>query len=150
VNVLAAGWFRPRLLIGNTGQNNRRTIGEFSDKREVSAHGLDGLPKRGQQQIAALFEARNAVLGDTESLSHADLRELARVPKLAQGHLLGNQLSGASFDFLALSGAQFLDYVIHVSGHGLFPFRFQPGKVSLETVIGLSDQLAVEPFFTPA
>jgi hypothetical protein len=52
----------PRIFFGNAGQNHGVTVGEFSNERQVSAHGLDGLPQRGEQQIAALFEARNTVL----------------------------------------------------------------------------------------
>jgi len=70
--------------------------------------------------IAALFEARNTILGYAKSLGHADLRELARVPELAQGHLLGNQLSGASLDLLALGGSKLPDDVIHVRRHDYF------------------------------
>jgi len=50
------------------GQHDRRAVGEFSDKRQIAAHGLDGLAERGQQEVAALFEARNAVLGNPEGL----------------------------------------------------------------------------------
>ena len=89
------------LVCSNAGQDDGRTIGEFRDKGQFSPHGLDGLAQGGQQQIAALFESRNTVLGDAEGLGHSDLRELARVAQLAQGHLLGNQLSGAGLDLLA-------------------------------------------------
>src|ERR1035438_8559867 len=86
------------LVCSNAGQDDGRTIGEFRDKGQFSPHGLDGLAQGGQQQIAALFESRNTVLGNAEGLGHSDLRELARVAQLAQGHLLGNQLSGAGLD----------------------------------------------------
>ena len=46
------------------------------------------------------------------------VRELASVPEFAQGHFLGNQLSGAGLDLLPLSGAKLPDFVIHVRGHG--------------------------------
>jgi hypothetical protein len=105
VNAFSACGLRLQVVSSNAGQNNRRTVGEFSDKREVSAHGLDGLPESGKQQIAALFKARNTVLGDTESLGHADLRELAGVPELAQGHFLCDQLNSAGLDLLPLGGA---------------------------------------------
>lgn len=64
----SAGWFKVGLISRDAGQNNGPTVGKFSDKQQISAHGLDGLPKSGKQQIAALFEARNTVLGNTESL----------------------------------------------------------------------------------
>src|SRR6476661_6620978 len=89
----------PRIF-GDAGENDRLTVGKLSYERQVSAHGLDGLSKRGEQQIAALFKARNAVLRDPESFGHPDLRELARLPQLAQGHLLGDQLSSARLDLL--------------------------------------------------
>src|ERR1022692_3425316 len=111
MRLLSACGLKPRMVFGNTGQNNGRAVGEFSDKRQAPAHGRDGLPERGEQQVAALFEPRNTVLGDPESFSQPDLRELARVPQLAQGHLLRDQLSGAGLDLLALGGAQFPDDV---------------------------------------
>ena len=33
--------------LGDAGQNNRRTVGEFSDERHVAPHGLDGVPESG-------------------------------------------------------------------------------------------------------
>src|ERR1039457_4940786 len=107
----------PPTLFSNAGQNHRRAVGEFSPQRQLPAHRLDGLPQRGEQQIATLFKPRDTVLGDPESLGHADLRELARVPQLAQGHFLGDQRGGAGLDLLALRGAQFRNYVVHVGGH---------------------------------
>jgi len=109
-----------RLAADNPGDYDRRTVGEFSNKGQVSAHGLDGLPQRREQKIAALFEARNAVLGDTESLGDPDLRELARVPEFPQSHFLGNQLGGSGLDLLALGGAQLPDDAIHVRRHDYF------------------------------
>jgi hypothetical protein len=114
--------------LSNARQNNWRTVGEFSDKRQASPHGLDGLSEGGQQEIAALFEARNTVLGDTESLGHADLREFAGVPEFAQGHFLGNQLGGAGLDLLTLGGAKLPDFVIHVRRHGYFLFLFSRAR----------------------
>src|SRR5271157_2785414 len=73
VNTFSTCELRLRIVFGNAGQNNRRTVGEFSDKRQVSAHGLDGLPESGKQEIAPLFKTRNTVLSDTEGLGHADL-----------------------------------------------------------------------------
>src|SRR5260370_30267364 len=109
----ASSTFGFRLLFGSShaGQNNWLTVGKFSHKRQLAAHGLNGLAESGKQEIAALFETRNTVLGYTESLGHANLRELAGVPQFAQGHFLGNQLSGAGFDLLALGGAQVPAYV---------------------------------------
>ena len=65
------------IAFGDAGQNNRLTVGEFGHQRQVPAHGLDGLPERGKQQIAALFEARNTVLGDPKRLGYLYLSELA-------------------------------------------------------------------------
>jgi hypothetical protein len=42
------------------------------------------------------------------------------MPQFAQGHLLGDQVSGADLDLLASGGAQLPDYVIHVGGHDYF------------------------------
>jgi hypothetical protein len=118
--VLSASGLGPPIIFGNARQNNWRTVWELSHKRQVSTHGLDSLPQRREQQIAPFFEARNTVLRDPESFGHPDLRELARVPQLAQGHLIGYQLSSAGLNLLALGGAQLPDYVIHVRGHGYF------------------------------
>src|SRR5438552_952323 len=75
------------------GQSDRLAVGEFGNKGQAAAHCLDGLSQGGKQKISALFEARNAVLSDAQSLGYADLGKLARAPELPQGHFLGNQLS---------------------------------------------------------
>src|SRR5260221_9274518 len=116
-----SGWLRLRLISSYAGQNNGPTVGKFSYKRQVSAHGFDRLPESGKQQIAALFEARNTVLGDTEGFGNADLRKLASVPEFAQSHFLGDELSGAGLDLLALGGTQLPDDVIHVHRHDYLP-----------------------------
>jgi hypothetical protein len=36
-----------QIVFGDAGQNNRRTVGEFSDERQVAPHGLDGVPESG-------------------------------------------------------------------------------------------------------
>ena len=118
VRVFPACRLGRRPAFRDTGQHDRRAVREFSDKRQIATHRLDGLPERGQQEVAALFEARNAVLGDPEGLGHADLRALAGLAELAQGHFLGNQLRRANLDLLALSEAQLPEFVINVHSHG--------------------------------
>ena len=59
----------PRLVIGNACQNNRLTVRKLRYNRQCSAHGLDRLSERGQQDIASFFEARNTVLSDHEAAS---------------------------------------------------------------------------------
>ena len=108
----------PRIMFGNAGQNHWRTVGKLGDQRKIPAHGLDRFSERGQQEIAPPFEARNTVLGDPERLSHLYLGKLARVPQFAQGHFLGDQLSGAGLGLLALSGAQSLHFVLQRDWHG--------------------------------
>jgi len=49
------------------------------------------------------------------------------VPQFAQGHLLGDQLSGAGLDLLALGGAQLTDDVIYIRRHDFYPFSFFKG-----------------------
>ena len=84
-HVSSACGLRFWIVFGNAGQNNRLTVREFSHKRQTPAHGLDGLPERGQQKIAALLKPRHAVLGDAELFGDPDLRELPCVPQFAQG-----------------------------------------------------------------
>ena len=43
----------------------------------------------------------NPVLGDAEGLGHTYLRELASLPQFLQGHFLGNESGGTSFNLLA-------------------------------------------------
>jgi hypothetical protein len=120
VSIFSACGLRLRIVFCNATQNNWRTVGEFSDEREISAHGLNGLAESGKQQIAALFKARNTVLGDSESLGHANLREFAGVPELAQSHFLRDQLSSASLDLFSLGRALLVDFVIYLRRHGYF------------------------------
>ena len=114
----------PRIIFGNAGQNHRGTVGKLGDQRKIPAHRLNGLSESGQQEIAPLFKARNTVLGDPERLGHLYLRELARVPQFAQGHFLGNQLSRAGLDLLALRWAQFLHFVLQRDWHDYVPCFF--------------------------
>ena len=63
--------------------------------------------------------AGNAVLGDPESLGHADLRKVPCRPELTHRHLFLNQVHRAGLDLLALNGAQLPGFVIHVHRHDL-------------------------------
>jgi hypothetical protein len=47
VRIFSACGLRLRIAFGDAGQNNRRTVGEFSDERQVAPHGLDGVPENG-------------------------------------------------------------------------------------------------------
>lgn len=47
VRIFSACGLRLRIVLGDAGQNNRRTVGEFSDERQVAPHGLDGVPESG-------------------------------------------------------------------------------------------------------
>jgi len=95
-NALCAGvlltvrlgvWF----IFGNARQHDRIAVGEFSHQRQVSAHGLNGLPQSGNHQIGAFFKLGNAVLPYAAFLGHANLSELACAPELLQRHFLGDE-----------------------------------------------------------
>jgi hypothetical protein len=47
VNVFSTCRLRLRIRFGNSGKNDRRTVGEFGDQRQVPAHRLYRLPERG-------------------------------------------------------------------------------------------------------
>ena len=51
------------LAIGDAGEFDRGSVGERGDQREATTHGLDRPAQRRQQQVAALLQARDAVLG---------------------------------------------------------------------------------------
>src|ERR1035438_3975722 len=59
-----------RPTFGNTGQDDRISIGELSHQIQASAQGFNGLPQSGNHQIGALFKLGNAVLPDAEFLGH--------------------------------------------------------------------------------
>jgi hypothetical protein len=81
------------------------------DSMTGAAHGLDGLSESRKQEIAALFEARNTILGDPEFLGHANLRELASSPQLTQGQIPRNRIRRAGLDLPALGRAQLLSLI---------------------------------------
>src|SRR5712675_1927513 len=88
----------------------------------MSAHGLEKEAQSRIQQIAAPFNLRNSLLSDAEGFCDLLLGESACLPELPERHFFGNELSGTGLDFLALSWSKSADNVVHVSGHGLFPF----------------------------
>jgi len=67
-------------------------------RRRLTRPSPSRFPESGQQEIAALFEPRDAVLGDPEGLGDADLCQLAGLPKLTQCHFLGNELGCSGLD----------------------------------------------------
>jgi hypothetical protein len=71
-------------------EDYRRLVRELRDEGELSAHRLDIVPKRREQQVAALLEPGHAVLSDAEDLGHPSLRQLVSVAKLLQRALLCN------------------------------------------------------------
>ena len=73
-----------RRLFGNTRQDDWLPIWKFGDKGEVSSHGLDIAPQRGDQEVAALFDLRDAFLSNAQRLGDLLLRELARFPNLTK------------------------------------------------------------------
>ena len=72
-----------RLVIGDARQNDRRTVGELGDKRQVPAHPLNRLLRRRQKQIDALLKPRQVVLCVSKPPRQAYLIELAGLAKLA-------------------------------------------------------------------
>lgn len=64
----------PRTLatLFRQGRNiDGRPIGKLGDQSQTASHGRDIAAQCRQQEIASLFEARNAVLSDAEKLRHA-------------------------------------------------------------------------------
>src|ERR1019366_9914514 len=51
--------------------------------------------------------------------NHPDLRELPCRPEFTQRHFLFNHFRRAGLDLLALDGAEFLDFMVHVHRHDL-------------------------------
>jgi hypothetical protein len=110
----------------------------------MAAHGFNAISQGGNHQVGAFFELGNAVLTNTESLGHALLSKLAGAAKFLECHLLSNKLGSARFHLLALRGSQFIDDVVHIPRHGLFPFLFQSGNMRVEPIIGLANKLTVK------
>lgn len=79
-----------RMIFAQSRKHHRPPVREFRDQGQSSAHSFDGFAEGRKQEIAALFESRNAILIDSKSLGDADLRKLAGFPKLTQGHLFGH------------------------------------------------------------
>lgn len=81
VSVSAPGRaMRWRFNFGDAGEDYRLSVWKLRDEGEIAAHRLDRFSQGGKQKVAALFEARNAILGDAEFPGHADLRQLAGAP----------------------------------------------------------------------
>lgn len=64
---------RRQFDFGNAREDDWLPVGELRDKGEIAAHRLDRFPQGGKQKVAALFEARDAVLSDAQFLGYADL-----------------------------------------------------------------------------
>ena len=58
-----------RTVLRDARKHDRGPVREFGHQRQVSAHRFDRLTQRGKQQVAALLQARDAVLGDTQFLA---------------------------------------------------------------------------------
>jgi hypothetical protein len=57
VRVFPAWWLEARIVFGDAGQHHWRAVGKLSNQRKIASHGLDSLPERGQQKVAALLKA---------------------------------------------------------------------------------------------
>ena len=49
------------MILGDTRQHDRRTVGEFGHQRQVPSHRLYRFPQRGRQEIAAVRWAGRAM-----------------------------------------------------------------------------------------
>src|SRR5712691_383926 len=114
--------FATRMFFSQVGKEDRRAVGKLGDDVHVATHGFDRFSQRGEQQVAAFFKPRDAVLGDPESLGNAGLRKLAGLSEVAQAHFLGYEFSRTVLDLLSLGSAQFPNDFIHIHGHGCVPF----------------------------
>src|SRR6266446_757761 len=114
--------FATRMFFSQVGKEDRRAVGKLGNDVHLATHGFDRFSQRGEQQVAAFFKPRDAVLGDPESLGNASLRKLAGLSQVAQAHFLGNEFSRTVLDLLSLGSAQFPNYFIHTYGHGYIPF----------------------------
>ncbi len=104
------------MFFGQVGKEDRRAVGKLGNDVHLATHGFDGFSQRGEQQVAAFFKPRDAVLGDPESLGNAGLRKLAGLSQVAQAHFLGNEFSRTVLDLLSLGWAQLPNDFIHIYG----------------------------------
>ena len=72
----------PGLALGDAGEFDRRSVGERGDQREATAHGFDRPAQCRQQQVAALLQARDAVLADAESRASTLRRRAGSSPEI--------------------------------------------------------------------
>jgi hypothetical protein len=98
--------------------NHWRTPRKFGDDADIAAHSSYSFSERRKQKIAALFEATNAVLGDSESFGHASLCKFPRFAQIAEAHFFGDNFGGAGSNFLALNGIQPLKFGANIYRHG--------------------------------
>jgi hypothetical protein len=101
--VAVGGGFSRRALVwrrhrGECLETHGRAVRELCQKLELAAHGFDIAAQRRQQHVAALLQARDGLLLVAKLARQADLCALERAAQVAQGHFLGDQLSGASVD----------------------------------------------------
>jgi len=106
------------MVCGQVGQDDGGAVGELGDDADVAAHGVYGLAQSGEQEIAAFFEARDAVLGDAEDFGDAGLSEFAGFAKIAKAHFFSDELGGAGRDPFALRGIESSEFGVHVYRHG--------------------------------
>src|SRR5260370_28566535 len=118
------------MFFSQVGKEDRRAVGKSGSDVHVAAHGVDCFSQRGKQQVAAFFKARDAVLGDPESLGNAGLRKLAGLSEVAQAHFLGYEFSRTVLDLLSLGWAQLPNDFIHIHGHVYVPFPIRARWVS--------------------
>ena len=110
------------MFFRQVGKEDRRAVAKLGNDVHLATHGFDRFSQRGEQQVAAFFKPRDAVLGDPESLGNAGLRKLAGLSEIAQAHFLGYEFSRTVLDLLSLGWFQLPNDFIHIHGHGYVPF----------------------------
>jgi hypothetical protein len=96
----------PGAKFGKILQQDGRAVREPGDKLELAPHSGDVVAQGRDQQVAALFDARDTVLADAEQLRYALLSHLASFAQVLKRHLLAEELVGSRFDLGAARGRQ--------------------------------------------
>jgi len=111
------------MFFRQVGKEDRRAVGKLGNDVHVATHGFDRFSQRGEQQVAAFFKPRDAVLSDPESFGNAGLRQLAGLSEVAQAHFLGYEFTRTVLDLLSLGWAQLPNDFIHIHRHAMSPFQ---------------------------
>jgi hypothetical protein len=99
------------LLYGRKGFNKKLAFGKDCPELQFTAHPLDVLAQRAQQQIGPTLHTRDRRLGNVESFRQFNLRELARLAQLAKPHALEVGFSSLPDSFSPLRGILVLEII---------------------------------------